>query len=111
MPDRRDDHLVGITLVWVGLLAFIAWGYIFQTPPGGPYTDFMRKAFAVLLAVVVPFFSALILVSRRCRRTGRSSRARGRRSRGVAQRDSEERMEVRLGVRPPGVEVGCRPHG
>ena len=63
MPERRDDHLVGITVIWVGLLAFIAWGYVFQTPPGGPYTDFMRKAFAVLLAVVVPSVSALILVS------------------------------------------------
>ena len=63
MAERRDDHLVGITVIWVGLLAFIAWGYVFQTPPGGPYTDFMRKAFAVLLAVVVPSVSALILLS------------------------------------------------
>ena len=63
MADQRDDRLVGITVVWVGLLAFIAWGYIFQTPPGGPYTDFMRKAFAVLLALVVPSVSAVILVS------------------------------------------------
>ena len=63
MAERRDDHLVGITVIWVGLLAFIAWGYVLQTPPVGPYTDFMRKAFAVLLAVVVPSVSALILLS------------------------------------------------
>jgi len=63
VSERRDDHLVGMTVIWIGLLAFIAWGYVFQTPPGGPYTDFMRKAFAMLLAVVVPSFSALILVA------------------------------------------------
>jgi hypothetical protein len=61
---RRDlNELVRYTVIWLVVLVWLGLGLVYQPTPGGPYTDFMRRAFEIVLAVVVPLVSAFFVVS------------------------------------------------
>lgn len=44
-------------------MVWLVWGYLGQTPPGGPYTEGLRGTFVVILAVVIPLVSLIIVVA------------------------------------------------
>jgi len=56
------SDLVPNTIIWIGVVIWLAFGYIFETPPGGAYEDTIRNAFTVMLAIVIPFMSAIIVI-------------------------------------------------
>jgi len=51
------------TLIWIAVVIWLAWGYLGQTPPGGPYTEGLRGAFVAILAVIIPLVSLLIVAA------------------------------------------------
>lgn len=71
-------ELRGNTLLWIAVVIWLVWGYLGQTPPGGPYTEGLRGAFVAVLAVLVPLVSSLIvvawIVALRDRRRGEAGR-------------------------------------
>ena len=64
-PPRRSDltDLVRNTVIWIAVVLWVAIGFMFQTPPAGPYSDTVVKAFAAVLAIVVPLVSVFIAVA------------------------------------------------
>jgi hypothetical protein len=61
--DGERTDLVRNTIIWIVVIVWLAWGYLIQTPPGGPYTDAVRNAFTLALAIVVPLISAVFVVA------------------------------------------------
>jgi hypothetical protein len=64
--DRTQDPLAELranTLAWIAVAIWLAWGYLGQTPAGGPYTDTVRGIFAAVLAVIMPLVSLLIVAA------------------------------------------------
>ncbi|MEA2624364.1 MAG: hypothetical protein QOD06_409 [Candidatus Binatota bacterium] len=63
--SRRDPiaELRGNTLIWIAVVIWLVWGYLGQTPPGGPYTEGLRGAFVAVLVVIVPLISLIIAVA------------------------------------------------
>jgi hypothetical protein len=57
------SDLVRNTIIWIGVVIWLAFGYIFQTPPGGAYEDMLRDAFTAMLAIVIPLMSAIIVIA------------------------------------------------
>jgi hypothetical protein len=57
------SDLVRNTIIWIGVVIWLAFGYIFQTPPGDAYEDTVRNAFSVVLAIVIPLMSAIIVIA------------------------------------------------
>ena len=51
------------TLIWIAVVIWLVWGYLGQTPPGGPYTEGLRGAFVAVLDVLVPFVSLIVVVA------------------------------------------------
>jgi len=64
-PPRRSDltDLVRNTVIWIAAVLWLAIGFVFQTPPAGPYSDLVVKAFAAILAIVVPLVSLFIAIA------------------------------------------------
>ena len=63
-PPRSDlTDLVRNTVIWIAAVLWVAIGYVFQTPPAGPYSDAVAKAFAAVLAIVVPLVSLFIAIA------------------------------------------------
>ena len=76
--SRRDGFadLRANTILWIAVLIWLVWGYLGQTPPGGPYTEGLRGTFVAILVVVVPLvsliiFTAWVLALRERRRSNR----------------------------------------
>jgi len=66
MQRHRDgelDDLVRNTIIWIAIVLWLAWGYFVQEPPGDAYTDTVRDAFTVVLAIVIPFVSLIVLIA------------------------------------------------
>lgn len=66
MRRHRDggfEDLVRNTVIWIAIVIWLAWGYIFQVPPADPYADSVRNAFTIVLAIVIPLFSAIVIVA------------------------------------------------
>ena len=61
--DGEIEDLVRNTLIWIAVVIWLAWGYIFQNPPGDAYTDTVRNAFTVVLAIVIPLVSVIVLIA------------------------------------------------
>ena len=61
--DREIDDLIRNTIIWIAVVAWLALNYMLQTPAGGPYTDTVRHAFAIVLAIVVPVVSAIVIAA------------------------------------------------
>ena len=57
------QDLVRNTIIWIGIVIWLALGYLFQAPPTDAYDDSVRKAFTIALAVVIPLFSAIFIVA------------------------------------------------
>ena len=58
----RILRLLGLPL-GVAVVVWLVWGYLGQTPPGGPYTEGLRGAFVDVLAVLIPLVSLVIVVA------------------------------------------------
>ena len=66
MQRHRDgdmSDLVRNTIIWIGVLIWLFLSYMIQTPPGDAYTDTVRDAFIVVLAIVVPLISAIFVIA------------------------------------------------
>ena len=66
MQRHRDgdlDDLVRNTLIWIGVVIWVAWSYFVQNPPGDAYTDTVRDAFTVILAILIPLISAIVIIA------------------------------------------------
>ena len=44
-------------------MGWLAWSYMIQIPPGGPYADALQTAFLAVLAVVIPVITALFIAA------------------------------------------------
>ena len=44
-------------------MAWLAWSYMIQIPPGGPYSDALQNVFLAVLAVVIPLVSAIFVAA------------------------------------------------
>ena len=65
MQRHRDgelDDLVRNTIIWIAVVLWLAFSYFVQEPPGDAYTDTMRVAFTVVLAIVIPLISLAIVL-------------------------------------------------
>ena len=51
------------TIIWIAVVTWLAWSYIIQIPPAGPYSDALQNAFLAVLAVVVPAISAIFVAA------------------------------------------------
>jgi nitric oxide reductase large subunit len=80
VKSHEKDELAdlrGLTIVWILLVVWLAWGYLIQPQPAGPYADAVATAFATALAVIIPAVSAIVALGwiaalrRRRDRTGR----------------------------------------
>jgi hypothetical protein len=66
MQRHRDgdlSDLVRNTIIWTAVVIWLLWGYVIQTPPGGPYSDAVRTVFTAILAIVTPVVSTVLLVA------------------------------------------------
>ena len=66
MNGSRRDSSAGLranTLVWLAVVIWLVWGYLGQTPPGGPYTEGLRGAFVAVLVILVPLVSLIVLAA------------------------------------------------
>lgn len=61
--DGELSDLVRNTIIWIAVVVWLGWSYVIQTPAGGPYTDALRSAFTIVLAIVVPLVSAIVVVA------------------------------------------------
>ncbi|HEV8671353.1 MAG TPA: hypothetical protein VGS01_11525 [Candidatus Limnocylindria bacterium] len=61
--DGERSALVRDTIMWIAVVAWLAWSYVIQIPPGGPYSDALQNAFLALLAVVIPVISAIFVAA------------------------------------------------
>jgi hypothetical protein len=57
------SDLVRNTIIWIGVVIWLALGYIFQTPPGDAYEDTVRNTFTLILLILIPLMSAIFLVA------------------------------------------------
>jgi hypothetical protein len=57
------EDLVRNTIIWIAIVIWLAFGYLFQAPPTDAYDDSVRKAFTIVLAIVIPSFSAMVIVA------------------------------------------------
>ena len=57
------DDLIRNTIIWIAVVIWLAVSYMLQTPAGGRYTDGLRHAFAVFLAIVIPLVSAIVVAA------------------------------------------------
>jgi hypothetical protein len=81
MNGSRGNGLAELranTLIWIAVVIWLVWGYLGQTPPGGPYTQGLRGAFVAVLEVLVPVVSLIVVVAwiapLRARRTDEADR-------------------------------------
>jgi len=66
MQRHRDgelDDLVRNTVIWIAVVLWLAWGYFVQEPPGDGYTDTVRDAFTIVLAIVIPLISLIVVIA------------------------------------------------
>ena len=66
MQRHRDgelDDLVRNTVIWIAVVLWLAWGYFVQEPPGDAYTDTVRDAFTIVLAIVIPLTSLIVVIA------------------------------------------------
>lgn len=66
MQRHRDgdfSDLIRNTIIWIGVVIWLALGYIFQNPPGDAYTDTVRDTFMWVLAILIPLMSAIFVVA------------------------------------------------
>jgi hypothetical protein len=66
MQRHRDgdiSDLVRNTIIWIGVVIWLALGYIFQNPPGDAYEDTVRDTFMLILAIVIPLMSAIFVLA------------------------------------------------
>ncbi|TMF55989.1 MAG: hypothetical protein E6I19_06390 [Chloroflexi bacterium] len=63
LRDGEIDDLVRNTIIWIAVVIWLALGYLLQTPAGGPYTDGLRHAFTIVLAIVIPLVSAIVIAA------------------------------------------------
>jgi quinol-cytochrome oxidoreductase complex cytochrome b subunit len=66
MDRSQQDPFVdlrGNTIAWIAVVIWLVWGYLGQTPPGGPYTQTIRGIFEAILAVVIPLVSLFIVAA------------------------------------------------
>jgi quinol-cytochrome oxidoreductase complex cytochrome b subunit len=66
MDGPRPDPFASLranTLIWIAVVIWLVWGYLGQTPPGGPYTGGLRATFVAILVVVVPLISLIIVAA------------------------------------------------
>jgi hypothetical protein len=66
MNGSRGNGLAELranTLIWIAVVVWLVWGYLGQTPPGGPYTQGLRGAFVAVLEVLVPVVSLIVVVA------------------------------------------------
>jgi hypothetical protein len=61
--DGEIEDLVRNTIIWMVVVIWLVWGYIVQDPPGDAYTDTVRGAFTVVLAIVIPLVSVILLIA------------------------------------------------
>jgi hypothetical protein len=57
------EALVRNTIIWIGIVIWLALGYLLQGPPTDAYDDSVRKAFTIVLAFVIPIFSAIVVAA------------------------------------------------
>lgn len=66
MQRHRDgelDDLVRNTIIWIAVVLWLAWGYLVQEPAGDAYTDTVRDAFTIVLAIVIPLISLIVVIA------------------------------------------------
>jgi len=66
MQRHRDGDLSDLirnTIIWIVVVIWSLWGYVIQIPPGGPYSDAVRSAFTVILAIVIPVVFAIMIAA------------------------------------------------
>ena len=66
MQRHRDgdlSDLVRNTIIWIAVVIWIGSSHMLQSPAGGPYTEAVRNAFTLVLAVVIPVVSAIVVVA------------------------------------------------
>jgi hypothetical protein len=61
--DGGIEDLVRNTIIWIAIVIWLAWSYIVQAPPADPYADSVRNAFTIVLAIVIPLFSAIVIIA------------------------------------------------
>lgn len=61
--DGEINDLARNTIIWIAVVIWLAWSYLLQTPPAGPYSDGVRNAFTLVLAVVIPVVTAIVVVA------------------------------------------------
>jgi len=61
LRDGEINDLIRDTIIWIAVVIWLAVSYMLQTPAGDPYTDALRHAFAVFLAIVIPLVSAIVV--------------------------------------------------
>jgi hypothetical protein len=59
--DGEIEDLVRNTIIWMVVVIWLVWGYIVQDPPGDAYTDTVRGAFTVVLAILIPLVSVTLI--------------------------------------------------
>ena len=57
------SDLVPNTIIWIGVVIWLALGYIFQNPPGDAYDDTVRDTFMLILGIVIPLMSAILVLA------------------------------------------------
>lgn len=66
MQRHRDGELSDLarnTIIWIAVVIWLGWSYMIQTPAGGPYTDGVRNAFTLVLALVIPVVTAIVVIA------------------------------------------------
>jgi len=66
MQRHRDGELNDLarnTIIWIAVVLWLAWGYFVQEPPGDAYTDMVRDAFTIVLAIVIPLVSLIVVAA------------------------------------------------
>ena len=63
LRDGEIEDLIRNTIIWIAVVIWLAVSYLLQTPAGGPYTDGLRHAFTVFLAIVIPLVSAIVVAA------------------------------------------------
>jgi hypothetical protein len=61
--DGEFEDLIRNTIIWIAVVLWLAWGYFIQEPPGDAYTDTVRSAFTIVLAIVIPLISLIVVVA------------------------------------------------
>jgi hypothetical protein len=63
LRDGEIEDLVRNTIIWIAVVIWLAVSYLLQTPAEGPYTDGVRHAFTIFLAIVIPLISAIVVAA------------------------------------------------